>query len=86
MGGTISAAWPGGAPGQRRRPHLPLPLRASRYHTSQRAAPRTIASPVRHEKACWNAGRFESGPTTRYLAIGCGSPWTVSRCVSGRIL
>ena len=37
----------------------------------------------RAANAFWNSGRFESGPMTRYLPIGCGSPWTISRCVSG---
>ena len=29
--------------------------------------------------------KFDSGPITRYFAIGCGSPCIISLCVSGRI-
>ena len=59
---------------------------ASGYQTSQRSASdRTIGASALHWNASRNAGRFDSGPFTRYFAIGCGSPWTIVRCVSGRI-
>jgi hypothetical protein len=46
-----------------------------RYHTSQRCVPvRTMAAPVLQLKARANSVRFDNGPTTRYFAVGCGSP------------
>src|SRR5581483_10200430 len=49
----------------------PRDLRATAYQTSQRAPEaRTIGSVALHENACWNEGRFERGPITRYLAMG----------------
>src|SRR5205807_10473345 len=48
-----------------------------RHHTTQRFA-RTIAESALQPKACANSPMVESGPITRYLPIGCGSPCTIS--------
>ncbi len=44
-----------------------------------------MALPALQENVCWNGGKLDSGPITRYLATGCGSPWIISFCVSGRV-
>ena len=67
---------------------IPSPAcgRGQDHQTSQRSAPcRTIGASSLHSNAALNSGRFDSGPLTRNLAIGCGSPCTIVRCVSGRI-
>ena len=62
------------------------PTVSSDHHTSHRSASaRTIGSPALHWNASRNSGRFDSGPLTRYFATGCGSPWIMVRCVSGRV-
>jgi len=66
--------------------HHFLPILSSLYHTSQRSeAGRTMGESALQPKAWANIGKLDSGPITRYLAMGCGSPWTIFRCVSGRI-
>ena len=74
------------APGRiARDDRVALARRAARsgYQTSQRfSAGRTIGASAGHSNAFWNSGRFESGPITRNLPIGCGSLCTISRCVS----
>lgn len=56
------------------------------YQITQRClAGRTMGVPAAHWKAFWNSGMFESGPITRYLPVGCGSPWIIVRWVSGRM-
>jgi hypothetical protein len=40
------------------------------YHTSQRfSADRTIGASALQSNACWNAGRFESGPIGLTLSL-----------------
>ena len=47
------------------------------YQTVQRSASGlTIGEPSLQLNACLNSGKLESGPITRYLPMGCGSPWT----------
>src|ERR1700753_3003599 len=46
---------------------------------------RTMASPALQLNAFWNSGELLSGPSTRYLLIGCGFVSTNWRCASGRI-
>ncbi len=63
--------------------HIGPPVLAylrGRYQTSQRfSCGGTIADPAGQANAFWNSGRFDNGPITRYLAIGCGSPCTIVR-------
>ena len=42
-----------------------------------------MADPALHANACWKPGEFESGPITRYLEVGWGSPFTICRCAAG---
>ena len=48
------------------------------YQTTQRCSGGlTMAAPALQAKACWNSGAFDSGPITRYLAVGWGSALTI---------
>ena len=44
-----------------------------------------MAESALHEKALANGGKFDSGPITRNLATGWGSPCTMRRWVSGLV-
>jgi hypothetical protein len=98
--GAASSSWPtrnslrmpaGARPGVTPEPcarFLPagsFPLTHS-YQTTQRTSSAlTIASPALQAKVCANGSKFESGPSTLYFATGCGSPCTISFCVSSRV-
>ena len=48
------------------------------YQATQRfSGGLTMADPALQSKAFWNSGEFDSGPITRYLAVGCGSVLTI---------
>ena len=80
LGGLIEPETPPGA----RQAAMGRRLVASAKRRRQLTRPRSAPPPAAPSRAGLalerfaNSGRFESGPMTRYFAIGCGSPCTIS--------